>query len=60
VDEGGQAADAEVRRHSGTLETVVDLAGEYGFTDVTGRPTSRFWDSFRKGRDLGKEASEGG
>jgi hypothetical protein len=49
-----------VRRHSGTLETVVDLAGEYGFTDVTGRPTSRFWDSFRKGRDPGKEASEGG
>jgi hypothetical protein len=45
---------------SGTLEAVVDLAGEYGFTDVTGRPTSRLWDSFRKGRDLGEEASEGG
>lgn len=54
------AADPDVRRHTGTLRTVVELAGEYGFTDVTGRATSRFWDTFRQGRDPGKEAAEGG
>jgi hypothetical protein len=46
-----------VRRHTGTLRTVVELAAEYGFTDVTGRATSRFWESFQQGRDLGKEAA---
>jgi NAD(P)-dependent dehydrogenase (short-subunit alcohol dehydrogenase family) len=50
------AADPQVARHTGTLRTVVELAAEYGFTDVTGRPTSPFWESFVKGRDLGKEA----
>jgi hypothetical protein len=51
------AADPQVRRHTGTLRTVVELAAEYGFTDVTGRATSRFWESFQQGRDLGKEAA---
>jgi FAD/FMN-containing dehydrogenase/NAD(P)-dependent dehydrogenase (short-subunit alcohol dehydrogenase family) len=41
------AADPKVRRHTGTLKTVVELAAEYGFTDVDGRPTSGFWEDFR-------------
>jgi NAD(P)-dependent dehydrogenase (short-subunit alcohol dehydrogenase family) len=51
------AADPDVRRHTGTLRTVLELADEYGFTDVTGRATSRFWESLYQGRDLGKETA---
>lgn len=52
------ATDPDVQRHTGTLRTVVELAGDYGFTDVTGRPTSTFWESLLAGRDLGKEHME--
>jgi NAD(P)-dependent dehydrogenase (short-subunit alcohol dehydrogenase family) len=38
------AADPDVMRHTGTMRTVVQLAAEYGFTDVSGRPTSGFWE----------------
>jgi NAD(P)-dependent dehydrogenase (short-subunit alcohol dehydrogenase family) len=41
------ASDADVKRHTGELLTVVELAKEYGFTDVNGRSSSPFWD--RKG-----------
>jgi NAD(P)-dependent dehydrogenase (short-subunit alcohol dehydrogenase family) len=40
------AADPDVIRHTGTLRTVVELAAEYGFTDVSGRPTSGFWEKY--------------
>ncbi|MCX9190260.1 oxidoreductase [Carbonactinospora thermoautotrophica] len=51
------AADPDVRRHSGSVRTVVELAAEYGFTDVNGRPTSGFWEQYA--RDLGKEHVSG-
>lgn len=38
------ATDPAVARHSGSVRTVVELAADYGFTDVTGRPTSDFWE----------------
>jgi NAD(P)-dependent dehydrogenase (short-subunit alcohol dehydrogenase family) len=41
------ATDPDVRRHSGSLMTVVELAEEYEVTDVDGRRSSPFWD--RKG-----------
>ncbi len=37
-------SDADVRRHTGSLKTVVELAEEYDFTDVNGRRSSPFWD----------------
>lgn len=49
------AADPDVIRHTGTLRTVVELAAEYGFTDVSGRPTSGFWEKYARGRDAGEE-----
>ena len=30
------AADPDVARHSGSVRTVVELAAEYGFTDLDG------------------------
>jgi len=39
------ASDADVARHTGKLLTVIELAGEYGFTDVNGRSTSPFWEN---------------
>jgi len=53
------AADPGVMRHTGTLRTVVELAAEYRFTDVSGRPTSGFWEKWTKGRDAGKETVPG-
>jgi NAD(P)-dependent dehydrogenase (short-subunit alcohol dehydrogenase family) len=41
------ASDPDVRRLSGSLKTVVELAEEYGIADVNGRRSSPFWD--RKG-----------
>lgn len=38
------ATDPDVARHTGRLLTVIELAKEYGFTDVNGRSTSPFWD----------------
>ncbi|MGH3491575.1 MAG: SDR family NAD(P)-dependent oxidoreductase [Actinopolymorphaceae bacterium] len=38
------ASDRAVSRHSGSVRTVVELANEYGFTDISGRPTSDFWE----------------
>jgi NAD(P)-dependent dehydrogenase (short-subunit alcohol dehydrogenase family) len=43
------AADPAVSRHSGSVRTVVELAAEYGFTDLTGRPTSDFWEKLAVG-----------
>lgn len=40
------AADPGVARHSGTVRTVVELAAEYGFTDVDGTAMSRWWASY--------------
>lgn len=53
------AADRGRDRHSGQLRTVVELAAEYGFTDVDGRASSPFWDAFAEGRDLPKELTNG-
>lgn len=39
------ASDAKVSRHSGSVRTVVELAAEYGFTDLNGRPTSEWWET---------------
>lgn len=52
------AADGDVRRHSGSLRTVVELAAEYGCTDVNGRSSSLFWDELARGNDVGKQAAE--
>ncbi|PRX99532.1 SDR family NAD(P)-dependent oxidoreductase [Allonocardiopsis opalescens] len=38
------AADPEVSRHAGAVRTVVELAAEYGFTDVDGSSTSPTWE----------------
>ncbi|SDM77020.1 SDR family oxidoreductase [Allokutzneria albata] len=46
------AADADPSRHSGTVRTVVELAEDYGFTDLNGRPSSLWWDSYLKGVNL--------
>jgi NAD(P)-dependent dehydrogenase (short-subunit alcohol dehydrogenase family) len=46
------ASDPAVQRHTGTVKTVVELAEAYGFTDVTGRPTSPFWESLLAGYDV--------
>lgn len=51
------AADPDVIRHTGRLRTVVELAAEYGFTDVSGRSTSGFWEKFAAGRPGGTEAA---
>jgi len=37
------AADPDVARHSGSVRTVVELAAEYGFTDLDGRTMSEWW-----------------
>lgn len=37
------AADPDVREKSGRLLTVIELAREYGFTDVDGSQISPFW-----------------
>lgn len=44
------AADPDRARHTGTVRTVVELAAEYGFTDVSGRATSGFWEELLAGR----------
>lgn len=49
------AADPHVLRHTGTMRTVVELAAEYGFTDISGRPTSGFWERMAMARDAGRE-----
>lgn len=54
------AADPDVMRHTGTMRTVVELAAAYGFTDVTGRPTSGFWEKLASGRDGGRTAVSSG
>ncbi|MCP3802435.1 SDR family oxidoreductase [Allokutzneria sp. A3M-2-11 16] len=46
------AADADPSRHAGTVRTVVELAEDYGFTDLNGRPSSLWWDSYLKGVNL--------
>jgi NAD(P)-dependent dehydrogenase (short-subunit alcohol dehydrogenase family) len=54
------AADPDAMRHTGTLRTVVELAGEYGFTDTTGRASSPFWEGIHAGYDvaMGTKAGE--
>lgn len=52
------AADPEVARHSGRVRTVIQLAAEYGFTDVSGRPTSGFWEKLA-GRGVDHEPAPG-
>ncbi|MFB9908690.1 SDR family oxidoreductase [Allokutzneria oryzae] len=49
------AADPDPSRHSGTVRTVVELADDYGFTDLNGRPSSLWWDSYLKGVNLAEE-----
>ncbi|ASO21487.1 NAD(P)-dependent dehydrogenase (short-subunit alcohol dehydrogenase family) [Actinoalloteichus hoggarensis] len=49
------AADPDRGRHTGTLRTVVELAADYGFTDVNGRASSPFWDALAEGRSLPEE-----
>jgi NAD(P)-dependent dehydrogenase (short-subunit alcohol dehydrogenase family) len=44
------AADPDVIAHSGQLLTVVELARDYGFTDVDGSTRSRFWEEYEAGR----------
>ncbi|GAA4014347.1 SDR family NAD(P)-dependent oxidoreductase [Allokutzneria multivorans] len=46
------AADPDPSRHTGTVRTVVELAEDYGFTDLNGRPSSLWWDSYLKGVNL--------
>lgn len=40
------AHDPDVQRHAGTLKTVVDLAADYGFTDLDGTQISKKWESY--------------
>jgi NAD(P)-dependent dehydrogenase (short-subunit alcohol dehydrogenase family) len=40
------AADPQVIEKSGRLLTVVELAREYGFTDIDGRLTTPFWERY--------------
>jgi NAD(P)-dependent dehydrogenase (short-subunit alcohol dehydrogenase family) len=49
------AADPQVMRQTGTLRTVIELAAEYGFTDVSGRPTSGFWEKWAARRAPAKQ-----
>ncbi|APU16399.1 MULTISPECIES: SDR family NAD(P)-dependent oxidoreductase [Actinoalloteichus] len=53
------AADPDPSRHTGALRTVVELAADYGFTDVNGRASSPFWDAFAEGRNLPFELFSG-
>jgi NAD(P)-dependent dehydrogenase (short-subunit alcohol dehydrogenase family) len=43
------ATDADVMAKSGQLLTVIDVAQEYGFTDIDGRQISPFWESYMDG-----------
>jgi hypothetical protein len=40
------ATDTHVMEKSGKLLTVIDVAREYGFTDVDGRQISPFWEGY--------------
>jgi NAD(P)-dependent dehydrogenase (short-subunit alcohol dehydrogenase family) len=40
------AADPDVIEKSGRLLTVVELAREYGFTDIDGRVMTPFWERY--------------
>ena len=40
------AADPNVLEKTGKLLTVVDVAKEYGFTDIDGRQVSLFWQEY--------------
>jgi NAD(P)-dependent dehydrogenase (short-subunit alcohol dehydrogenase family) len=43
------ATDTHVMEKSGKLLTVIDVAREYGFTDVDGRQMSPFWEEYLRG-----------
>jgi NAD(P)-dependent dehydrogenase (short-subunit alcohol dehydrogenase family) len=43
------ATDAQVMEKSGKLLTVIEVAREYGFTDVDGRLISPFWEAYLRG-----------
>ena len=45
------AADPNVLEKTGRLLTVIDVAQEYGFTDIDGRLVSPFWEGYLRGEE---------
>ena len=43
------ALDPVVIEKSGRLLTVIDVAREYGLTDIDGRQVSPFWEEYLRG-----------
>jgi NAD(P)-dependent dehydrogenase (short-subunit alcohol dehydrogenase family) len=52
------ASDPDVLRHTGRMRTVVELAAEYGFTDINGRATSGFWEKYAAQRAASMKAQQ--